>query len=151
MPPPRDVRNSLAKGYTQQRDLISTIRREECSWDNHALQQSSRLWFRWTLEPTIGVPAGDPETNRFVTGHTKEPGLNRLSSPWMSRKTSPCASASIQRLRRSVTGRTRRSDRMLKKSVSQSCSFGPFGLSGLSRLIGLFGLSCLFGRIRLTG
>jgi hypothetical protein len=34
---------------------------------------------------------------------------------------------------------------MLKKSASLSCSFGLFGLSGPSRLIGLFGLSCLFG------
>jgi hypothetical protein len=34
------------------------------------------------------------------------------------------------------------SNRMLKKSAS---------LSGLSRLIGLFGLSCLFGCTRLTG
>jgi hypothetical protein len=34
---------------------------------------------------------------------------------------------------------------MLKKSASLSRSFGLFGLSGWSRLIGLFGLSCLFG------
>src|SRR5713226_3661917 len=37
------------------------------------------------------------------------------------------------------------SSRMLKKSANLSCSFGLFGPSGLSRLIGLFGLSCLFG------
>ena len=34
------------------------------------------------------------------------------------------------------------SNRMLKKSASLSCSFSLFDLS---RLIGLFGLSCLFG------
>jgi hypothetical protein len=38
-----------------------------------------------------------------------------------------------------------RCSRMLKKSASLSCPFGLLGLSGLSRLIGLFGLSCVFG------
>ena len=33
------------------------------------------------------------------------------------------------------------SNRMLKKSLNLSCSCSLFGLSGLSRLIGLFGLS----------
>jgi len=79
----QDVPNSMAKGYTQPCDRISTIRREECSWDNHALQQSSRLWFRWTQEPTTGVRVGARGTNRFVMGHIREPGLNRLSSAWM--------------------------------------------------------------------
>jgi hypothetical protein len=35
--------------------------------------------------------------------------------------------------------------RMLKQSANLSCSFDLFGLSGLSRVIGLFGLSCVFG------
>lgn len=106
----KDVQNSMAKAYTPPRDLISTIWREEFSWDNHALQQSSRLWFRWTLEPTTGVPAGGRGTNRFVMGHMKGPGLNQLSLPWRKRKRWRCASASTQRPRRSAMGRTRRSE-----------------------------------------